>query len=377
MNINRHNYEECFILYMDNELSSDERRMVEEFIQHHPDLKEELEILQQFKLTPDTDIIFEGKEELLKGQENPSLHLSNYEEYLLLYTDNELNTAQKTMVEQFVKENPSIKKEMELLQRTKFQPEHIVFTHKESLYRREEKVKALPVRWWRAAAAILILGLSLTTALLFNNKKAPEPAEMAKTTGNEEKNVPAGHQNKENTIAVVEEVKVPGNNPEEKNNSTGYAPDNKQSNTQIAVKNKNSRAENPIPRNIIVPVKNNESLIADNLTGTNNLPKPESNPYVNSDLPRTEIAGNIPKEKNTLHPSLTNPVVTNRTTSPSDFVQASNTISDEDVNDAGGKKNKLRGLFRKVTRTFEKRTNIDPTDDDNRLLVGGLAIRLK
>ena len=68
MNINRHNYEECFILYMDNELSSDERRMVEEFIQHHPDLKEELEILQQFKLTPDTDIIFESKEELLKGQ---------------------------------------------------------------------------------------------------------------------------------------------------------------------------------------------------------------------------------------------------------------------------------------------------------------------
>ncbi|MGB5028290.1 MAG: hypothetical protein WBO38_07295, partial [Chitinophagaceae bacterium] len=124
MNINRHNYEECFILYMDNELSSDERRMVEEFIQHHPDLKEELEILQQFKLSPDTDIIFEGKEELLKGQENPSLNLSNYEESLLLYTDNELNAAQKTMVEQFVKENPSIKKEMELLQRTKFQPEH-------------------------------------------------------------------------------------------------------------------------------------------------------------------------------------------------------------------------------------------------------------
>ena len=42
-----------------------------------------------------------------------------------------------------------------------------------------------------------------------------------------------------------------------------------------------------------------------------------------------------------------------------------------------GKKNKLRGFFRKVTRTFEKRTNIDPTDQDNRLLVGSLAIKLK
>jgi hypothetical protein len=50
-----------------------------------------------------------------------------------------------------------------------------------------------------------------------------------------------------------------------------------------------------------------------------------------------------------------------------------------DIETAGnaGKKNKLRGFFRKVTRTFEKRTNIDPTDQDNRLLVGGLAIKLK
>ena len=44
MNINYHNYEECFILYMDNELSGDERRMVEAFVQQHPELKEELDL---------------------------------------------------------------------------------------------------------------------------------------------------------------------------------------------------------------------------------------------------------------------------------------------------------------------------------------------
>ena len=66
MNINRHNYEEYFILYMDNELSSDDRRMVEAFIVQHPDLKEELELLQQFKLEPDTAITYNGKEELMK-----------------------------------------------------------------------------------------------------------------------------------------------------------------------------------------------------------------------------------------------------------------------------------------------------------------------
>ena len=44
--------------------------------------------------------------------------------------------------------------------------------------------------------------------------------------------------------------------------------------------------------------------------------------------------------------------------------------------DESGKKNKLRGFFRKVTRTFEKRTNIKATDDEDRLLLAGLAIKL-
>jgi hypothetical protein len=66
MNINRHNYEEFFILYMDNELGSDDRRMVEAFVLQHPDLKEELDLFFQYKLTPDTGISFPGKEELIK-----------------------------------------------------------------------------------------------------------------------------------------------------------------------------------------------------------------------------------------------------------------------------------------------------------------------
>ncbi len=123
MNINRHNYEEYFILYMDNELSSDDRRMVEAFVQNHPDLKEELDILLQYKLVPDTNIVFKGKEELMKVKGESPVTLSNYEEWLVLYIDNELTAEQRKTVEQFIAANPSVKKELHLLQRTQLQPE--------------------------------------------------------------------------------------------------------------------------------------------------------------------------------------------------------------------------------------------------------------
>ena len=64
MNITRHNYEEYFILYMDNELGSDDRRQVELFVQENPDLKEELDWLLQSRLTPDDSVVFDEKEQL-------------------------------------------------------------------------------------------------------------------------------------------------------------------------------------------------------------------------------------------------------------------------------------------------------------------------
>ena len=65
MNINRHNYEEFFLLYVDNELSAAERNAVELFVQQNPDLGEELQLLEQSVVSHD-EIIFEDKQRLLK-----------------------------------------------------------------------------------------------------------------------------------------------------------------------------------------------------------------------------------------------------------------------------------------------------------------------
>ena len=65
MNINRNNYEEYFLLYIDNELSVAEKNMVEAFVAANADLGEELVMLQQSIVKPDT-VAFPGKEKLIK-----------------------------------------------------------------------------------------------------------------------------------------------------------------------------------------------------------------------------------------------------------------------------------------------------------------------
>ncbi len=100
MNINRHNYEEFFLMYVDNELSAAERAEVEAFVEQNQDLKTELELLKDAVMLPDETIQLVNKSSLYKNER--SINLNNYEEYFLLYVDNELGADEKDEVEKFV-----------------------------------------------------------------------------------------------------------------------------------------------------------------------------------------------------------------------------------------------------------------------------------
>ena len=62
--ITRDNYEEFFLLYVDDEISAAEKKAVDDFVLLHPDLKDELDLLCSTKL-PAEAISFLNKEELL------------------------------------------------------------------------------------------------------------------------------------------------------------------------------------------------------------------------------------------------------------------------------------------------------------------------
>ena len=97
----------------------------------------------------------------------------------------------------------------------------------------------------------------------------------------------------------------------------------------------------------------------------------QNNPIAKNDISENGSLTN-PKE------NILAPVVTPDNSQPLDNVIAAASKEPTYLIDAEqpGRKNKLRGIFRKITRTFEKNTNIKATDDEDRLLLGGLAIKL-
>ena len=139
------------------------------------------------------------------------INRNNCESYFLLYLDRELNAADREAVENFLNENADLEKEFNLLQKTIQWPSETIFEQKESLYRREEKRRFIPVYWLRMAAVFTLIlagGWFMKTALknqknmistgeqklaTLDSKKNPE-ASGAERKERLEKPVQSGHQ---------------------------------------------------------------------------------------------------------------------------------------------------------------------------------------
>src|SRR5205809_5155418 len=135
--INRNNYEEFFLMYVDGELSAENQLAVENFVRQNTDLAVELEMLMHTKLSPEK-IEFADKENLLRTEGN-SINEFNYEEYFLLYIDNELSAAKRQEVEMYVLKHPKLQDEFTTLKQTILAPEIISYGDKQDLYRTEKR----------------------------------------------------------------------------------------------------------------------------------------------------------------------------------------------------------------------------------------------
>lgn len=356
MNITRNNYETYFLLYADGELNAADKLAVEHFIQLHPDLADELDMLLDTVFQPE-DITMPGKNLLLKPEVWDADSLTPKQEALLLLLDNELHGKRRTALETEIQSDSVLAKEWSILQQSTLDTAAIEMPEKESLYRKERHRKPVAyislVRWMAAAAVLAGLGWYALSALtneqprqgtpgvaaLVPDKKAVEPVHTTTT----EKLAPA---NETTTNAPEPAATVTGKEsiPGAPVLATNY--DQKKVTPEVNTENAQQEPSSVSPEK--------QQLIET---------VPQAN-ITSAATPAVDLAQmNNPLENQAVQKDDASQLIAQHAVYNEDDVD-----DDEYVSIAGAriKKQKLRGVFRNVTRTVSRtfdKSNVAQADN--------------
>jgi hypothetical protein len=178
MEITQHNYAHYFLMYIDNELSGEERAAVNDFIMQYPNYANKLEALQQLKISPDT-LIYENKFSLYK--------LSEQDEQSITYLDNEMTNEEKESFESEIFTDIYLQTNVKQWQATFITPPTTIEidpNFKNSLYKKSAQIKPLwtnaTFKRWASVAAILIVVIGFN---LFNTKNKQEAPSFSNING--------------------------------------------------------------------------------------------------------------------------------------------------------------------------------------------------
>ncbi|MGV3765377.1 MAG: anti-sigma factor family protein [Chitinophagaceae bacterium] len=191
MELNRNNYEEYFLLYLDGELDAAGRNEVEAFLAANPDMAMEMDLLKTTILHAEQEepIQFGDIDLLLKPEADAVINEQNFEPFLLSYIDNELSSEDKIRTEVFVSANTYAKETLQVLQRTKLQPDlSIVYPDKSELLKEEKTRKIVYFRWQYVAVAAAMMGIFVNLLL---NKPVDNNTEQVPGMASNEKSTPA------------------------------------------------------------------------------------------------------------------------------------------------------------------------------------------
>lgn len=360
MNINRHNYEEFFLMYVDGELNNHQQQMVEAFVQQNADLQIELDMLLETKLIADDSIVF--NKSVLYKNEADAINASNAEEKFLLYVDNELNVHAKTEVETFVLQHPAFQNNFTALKNTVLPVENIVCPDKESLYKKEEQpVVFMWVKRLSVAAAILFFAVLAWQLIPSNKVQTGIGSSVASNTENSKKNevVPvtsgtAQPLKTENTTAANNKQKMPVVTGKEKTPTVQFAKNN---NEQVVINN----AVQTIANNTTNVTNNNTAAqqTTQSITGVVNPVNKTENSIINT-VKHTDNANNT---VNTIHKQdasvVAQPAVYRQLDTDEDATNNSVYVGNLKVN-----KTKLNSLFKKAKGLFSKTKKEEASEED-------------
>jgi hypothetical protein len=399
--ITRENYEEFFLLYVDNELSFADRTLVEQFVAENPDLEEEWEALLQCRILPDRDerTVFGHKESLMRfggeAVDAGAINDDNYEEYFLSYIDGELGANDRQSVEAFVRRYPSKGAELERIQQTLSQPDPaILFPDKESLYKKEAR-RLVISPWWRVAAAAVLLGVIGWFAVdrfasgTHGNKAVPALAGAAPKKEAVKKDPSPVTPATPDTFYSSGSSTVPTAADLVKKENSDEGPTQKWA-TQITPLQKIVAPEEKTTA--LVAIAADPGKIADSgkiadpgkiaYPGKIADPATIADPGTNVDPAKATALANrmVPPVDRAVGPE--EGTISRENSSFATQALLNNATASRDDNEDDGdepaltKKNKLRGIFRKVSRAFEKTADRDD-NGQRKVLIGAFQVALK
>ena len=391
MNINRHNYETFFLLYVDNELSAADRKAVEEFVQVNTDLQVELQLLLETTLPTET-VSYNATQDLYKKE----IELDSLQESLLLHLDNELDASAKKEIEAAIGSDNNINKEWQVWQQTKLDSKDVVeFKDKKSLYRHEGS-RVVAMRFWRiaAAAAILLMILLTGISILRNNKPLDKEDSTAK---NETKAVEKKQSVNKDDIKIADDIVDPSEKTSIENIASANATkekEQKENNTNpvIPVKQQGQVVEK---NNIAVEKNINNKKEVIEKTSLENINKEKSNEIIASTVLTNRKSEVVPESKIPDAVANTSSIKEKISAPSKPFIDYNSVPAMPDsyaktaglnegtsennnkifyMNEETVTRSKVGGLFRKVKRIVERNANIKTGKS---VKIAGFEIALK
>lgn len=344
LHLTRDNYEEAFLLYVDDELTAEQKAAVEAFAANHPDLQEELEMLMSTKLPVLNDVTFLDKSALLAD----SMKGHTIDENLLLYIDNELPATGMAAVEEKLKADGAYSLQHQLLAKTKLDAaEKIVYPYKEELYRKTER--RIYAGWWRIAAAAVVIVWAGTTTDWFD-----------------------GDDRTNNTAGPVA-LQAPAQQPAAPAAPVTKANDNANTDAQPAVakatvhqQKEKETIETPFIEKTKAVKQGNEQVIAATQATAGRVTGVQTSTDFEPVAPQQIFNDAVVTSAEPVRTISTDA----HTTTPVPVEDAVATAGQE----KGGS---LKGFLRKTTRFIERTTSINPVNADDELLIGALTIKVK
>lgn len=230
MQPDRSNYEIWFIDWLDGKLSDYQIELLRRFLDENRDLKEEFDDFGNMAIParPAQDFNIKNslgiKEHLKK---NPAdLTLSQIEYLSVAYLENDLSATQEAELREAIGSDPVKKKTFEAIQKTKLNPEPLVYKHKRQLVKITsfQKVVRLSISLMSAAAIIalvlLINPLRHNTIQVRSDKTSqvvpqePEKKQVdeapTKQITKEPEAITARHVNRTLAVALQKSIPEPG-----------------------------------------------------------------------------------------------------------------------------------------------------------------------